>query len=282
MKTTWGKNSNWKRIHEFGLVLLSLAILLPGCGEGQNDRLYQVSTLQALMAGTYDGQTTVARLREQGNLGIGTFNALDGEMVLLGEKVYRVGADGKAVVVPPETQTPFACVTRFEPDEKYPLSGGRNFDQLKNALDAWLPTTNLPYAIRITGTFRYVKTRSVPKQTKPYPPLAEVAKTQPTFEFHNVEGVMIGFRLPDYLAGVNMEGYHLHFLTKDGNGGGHVLAFNANNAVVEVDGCTQLLLVLPEAKTFAGVNLTGVKEEDVHAVESATQPATRPTTRNAK
>ena len=273
---------NRNHIHTFVILLIGLVMFATGCGEGQNDRLYQVSTLQALMAGTYDGETTVARLREQGNLGIGTFNALDGEMVLLGDKVYRIGADGKAVVVPPETQTPFACVTRFEPDVNYPLSGGRNFDQLKNALDAWLPTTNLPYAVRITGTFRYVRTRSVPKQAKPYPPLAEVAKTQPTFEFHNVEGVMVGFRLPDYLAGVNMEGYHLHFLTKDRKGGGHVLAFNASNAVVEADGCTQLLLVLPGEKTFAGVNLTGVKEEDIKAVESSSQPASQPTTQESQ
>ena len=220
----------------FCLLLTFSCSCLPGCAEPQgHDRLYQVSTLQALMLGLYDGDTTVAQLLEQGNHGIGTFNALDGEMLLLGEKAYRIRADGKVTLVAPQTQTPFACVTRFEPDVRYPLSGGRDLIQLQRALDAWLPTTNLPYAIRITGEFQYVKTRSVPRQKKPYPTLAEVAKTQPTFEFQNVEGVMIGFRLPEYLTGVNMAGYHLHFLTKDGKGGGHVLAFNASNAVVEVD-----------------------------------------------
>lgn len=266
----------------FGIILFFIFSFFPGCEEVQNDRIYQVSTLQALMRGLYDGTTTVAQLKQQGNHGLGTFHALDGEMVLLGDTVYRIGADGKVGIVPPETKTPFACVTHFETDVKYPLSGGRDFDQLKNALDAWLPTTNLPCAIRITGQFRYVKTRSVPKQTKPYPPLAEVTKHQPTFEFHNVEGVMIGFRLPEYLAGVNMAGYHLHFLSKDRKGGGHVLQFNAENAVVEVDDCRQLLLMLPDAKTFADVDFSGIKEQDLHAVKSARQPTTQPTTQKSE
>ena len=272
---------NGKRFFIFGLTLFCLTAILPGCAESQdNDRIYQVSTLQALMLGLYDGNTTVQQLQQQGNHGIGTFNALDGEMILLDKKTYRIRSDGKAVEVEPETKTPFACVTQFKADVKYPLSGGRDFDQLKNALDAWLPTTNLPYAIRITGTFQYVKTRSVPKQSKPYPPLAEVAKTQPTFEFENVEGVMVGFRLPDYLAGVNMAGYHLHFLTKDCKGGGHVLTFNAKDAIVEVDNCQQLLLTLPDAKTFANVDLSDVKDQDIQAVESTTKPTTQPTSQS--
>ncbi|MBN1943804.1 MAG: acetolactate decarboxylase [Phycisphaerae bacterium] len=267
---------NTRRFYGLCIPLICLAVFSPGCEEAQNDRIFQVSTLQALMLGLYDGETTVAQLKQHGNHGIGTFNALNGEMVLLGDKVYRLRSDGQAEVVSPDTKTPFACATYFEPDVKYPLSGGRNFEQLKKALDAWLPTTNLPYAVRITGTFQYVKVRAVPKQKKPYPPLTEVAKTQPTFEFENVEGVMIGFRLPEYLAGVNMAGYHMHFLTKDRKGGGHVLEFKARDALVEVDDCRQLLLLLPDAKTFAGLDLTGVKEEDIHAVESTTQPTTQP------
>ncbi|MBN1553219.1 MAG: acetolactate decarboxylase [Phycisphaerae bacterium] len=271
-----------KRFHIFCFVLLCFAAFLPGCDEPGKDQMYQVSTLQALMLGLYDGDTTVEQLRQRGNHGIGTFNALHGEMALLEGKVYRVDSDGKVTEVSPETKTPFACVTMFEPDVEYPLSGGRDYEQLKTALDAWLPTTNLPYAVRITGTFQYVKTRSVPKQSKPYPPLAEVAKTQPTFEFENVEGIMLGFRLPEYLAGVNMAGYHLHFLTKDRKGGGHVLEFNASNAVVEADDCTGLFLKLPDAKTFTGVDLSEVKEEDIRAVESTTQPASQPTTQNTE
>jgi acetolactate decarboxylase len=274
---------NPKRIISILVISILLSGFIVGCEETtvDNDRIYQVSTLQALMLGLYDGETTVAQLRRRGNHGIGTFNALDGEMVILDKMVYRIGADGKVTAVLPETKTPFACVTFFEPDLKFPLSGGRDFDQLKNALDAWLPTTNLPYAVHITGTFRYVKTRSVPKQSNPYPPLAEVAKTQPTFEFQNVEGVMIGFRLPEYFAGINMAGYHLHFLTGDRKGGGHVLEFTARDAVVEVDDCRELLLLLPDAKTFTGLDLTKVNEKDIHAVESTTQPATQPTTQKS-
>lgn len=259
---------------------MAILVLVPvGCDEASSDRLFQVSTLPVLMAGHYDGKTTLAALREQGDFGLGTFQALDGEMVMVEGKVYRVRADGKVSQVKGETRTPFACATRFQTDEKYSLSDGRTFQQLQSALDAWLPTTNLPYAIRITGTFRYVRTRSVPKQKKPYPPLAEVARTQPTFEFREVEGVMVGFRLPEYLAGVNLAGYHLHFLTKDRKGGGHVLEFTAREALIEVDDCREVLLLLPDATTFARRNFAGAGPEEIHAVEAgggAKPAATRP------
>jgi acetolactate decarboxylase len=258
-----------KRLRYFTVLFLLAGGLwmAPGCGEPpQRDTLYQVSTLQALMDGGYDGLTTVADLRTRGDLGIGCFHALDGEMILLGGQFYRVPADGKVRPAVSQDTMPFAAVTFFEVENKFPLTGGRTFEQCRNGLDNWLPTTNLPYALRITGRFTFVKTRSVPKQTKPYPPLAEIAAKQPTFDFHNIEGTMVGFRLPEYLGGVNLAGYHLHFLTKDKTGGGHVLDFTADKALIEVDACSRFYLVLPTDEAFQKADLSKAGR-DVEKVE---------------
>jgi hypothetical protein len=43
--------------------------------------IYQSSTLTARLDAVYDGGLTYAELEEHGDFGLGTFNALDGEMV---------------------------------------------------------------------------------------------------------------------------------------------------------------------------------------------------------
>jgi len=248
--------------------LAALAVVVfAGCASVDRDSVYQVSTLHALLEGVYDGETPVAELLTRGDLGIGTFNALDGEMVYADGVVYQVTADGKVHVVPPHVKTPFACVTFFEADTSLALAEGTDYEGFKAQLDKQLPTLNLPYAIRMEGTFSHVKTRSVPAQTKPYPRLVEVTKHQPTFEFNDVEGVIVGFRLPEYMNGINVPGYHVHFLTADRKGGGHVLEFTVKAATVEVDTTPRLALVLPESGGFAAADLSSDKAGEVDAIE---------------
>ena len=249
--------------------ILMLVALCTGCSTVSRDRdtIYQVSTLQALMAGAYDGNASLKELRRHGDFGIGTFHALNGEMVVSDGEFFQVRSDGKVYRPKSTDLSPYANLTYFEKDLSYILPRGTTFDQLKVLVDAGLPTTNLPYAIRLAGKFSYVKTRSVPAQSKPYPPLAEVAKTQPVFEFTNRTGVLIGYRLPEYLAGVNMPGYHLHFLSAEKDAGGHLLDFVLGEGTVEVDVSPVLHIVLPETEEFSRAATTGASKEDLHAAE---------------
>jgi len=97
----------------------------------------------------------------------------------------------------------------------------------------------------VDGRFEYVKTRSVPRQRKPYPPLVEVVKDQPTFELHDVSGSLVGFRFPDYAQGLNVSGYHFHFITSDRSAGGHVLGCRLVRAELSIDHEGDLRLELP-------------------------------------
>lgn len=244
-------------------ILVATGMFIGGCG--RQDTIYQVSTLQALMDGVYDGNVTIGQLKNEGDFGIGTVNALDGELVLLGGKAWHICGDGIARELPNSAMTPFAAVTQFDPDMTFALPDKMAAPRFKACYDTMI-STNLPYAIMIEGEFDYVKTRSVPKQKKPYPPLAQVAKTQPTFEFKKVRGTMIGYRLPEYLKGVNVAGYHLHFITADRKAGGHVLDFTIRNVIVKSDTCYNLDLHLPKQKEFSQANLVTTTEE-VNAVE---------------
>ncbi len=249
------------------IIFLTVAIQVTAGEEMKNETLTQVSTIDALLNGVYDGETNLKQLVSQGDLGIGTFQALNGEMIVLEGKVYQVTSDGAVRLPDAEMTTPFAAVTFFESDMTHSFPAGTDFKAFKEQLDQLIPTPNIFYAIKLKGTFRKVKTRSVPKQHKPYPPLQEVAKKQPVFEFENVEGTMIGFRCPPYVKGINVPGYHLHFLTKDKKGGGHVLEFNLENAQASLDYTSQFTLILPEEENFYATNLKEDKSKELETVE---------------
>ncbi len=229
--------------------------------------LYQLSTIDALLAGVYDGQTTLAQLAGRGDLGLGTYNALDGEMIVLEGVFYRVSSDGVVHRMPPSAKTPFANLTFFHPDQVIQLRGEIDYPRLQALVDKALPSPNLFYALRIRARFQRVKARSVPRQHRPYPPLVEVVKHQGVFPLANIRGTMLGFRCPAYVKGINVTGYHLHFLSDDRQQGGHVLGFAVKDPVVEVSYLHRLVLELPRQGRFAHSALDRDRGRELDKVE---------------
>jgi len=229
--------------------------------------LVQVSVIDALLQGIYDGIMPTGNLLDYGNFGIGTFHALNGEMVVLNDTVFQVLSTGAVIKPSAEVTTPFAAITEFTADTIFTLTD-ISYDSLRSAFNIYFPTPNLFYAVKMKGEFSYMKTRSVPGQTKPYPPLAEVTKTQPEFEFNNVQGEIVGFYCPAYAQGINVTGLHLHFLTADRTGGGHILAFKIMNAKLEIGYLPEFKLILPTGGDFLGGDFTIDRTEDLEQAEN--------------
>lgn len=217
-----------------GCPLLSGLLLLTACTTPPPDRVTQTATIDGLLAGVYDGETSLAELSRAGNFGLGTYQALDGEMILLDGSFYQVKGDGSVQQPPPETLSPFAIVVEFDPNIFAEL-GERDLKTLKAELDELIPNQNQFAAIRITGTFRSIRTRSVAAQMKPYPALSEVVKNQSVFDFENISGTLVGFRCPPFVKGLNVPGYHFHFLTEQRDAGGHVLALHLTKGQLAAD-----------------------------------------------
>jgi len=250
------------------LSVIFLALLLSGqCAAFEDDVLFQVSTIDALMQGVFDGFYSFDDLMDQGDFGIGTFNALDGEMVALDGEYYQVRADGVAYPVQGDMTAPFATVTRFEADQTAALENASNFTELARQIDRHLPSPNAFYALRIDGTFPYVQTRSVPRQEKPYPRLAEAVEDQSVFNLTNVTGSVVGIWSPDFVKGVNVPGYHLHFITEDRKAGGHILEIQVSNATAQVDVTAGFAMQLPSSGDFYNVNLSGDLQEELERIE---------------
>ncbi|MGZ7120946.1 MAG: acetolactate decarboxylase [Halobacteriota archaeon] len=225
----------------------------------ENDTLFQVSVLAALNAGDYTGALTFDEMRAHGDFGLGTFDALDGEMIELNGTFYQVKSDGHVYAVNGSARTPWAQTTYFEPDENVTLSAGANgtnYSQLQQILDAREPTPNFFYAVKITGEFAYVKARAPPRQVPPYPTLTDALKNQSVFEFYNVTGTLVGFYSPLYMNGTVPAGWHFHFLNANATSGGHVLDLTLSHAMAAIDETTQFSMALPDADAFASLNLT--------------------------
>lgn len=133
-------------------------------------------------------------IKRHGNFGLGTFDNLNGEMILLDGTVYQVNSLGRVAVVDDACLTPFACVTFYQPISHEDVAQEMDCPAFLDLIQRLLPSPNLFYAIRMEGVFAYVKTRSVPKQEN-YHPLADVTKDQPVFEFHSKRDVA-GVKLP--------------------------------------------------------------------------------------
>ncbi len=248
------------------ILVVFLLALFTGCAT-QHNQLTQVSTIDAILAGTYDGTMTCGDLTRYGDFGIGTFDRLDGEMIILDGTVYQVRVDGKVYRPDASVKTPFAAIVPFESDVTRELPAGTDFASLQKIIDEEASNKNLFSAVKVRGTFRFMKTRSVPAQSKPYPPLVEVTKTQAVFDLKNVTGTIVGFRSPPYVKGINVPGYHLHFISEDLKTGGHILDFELAEGSADIDLCNRFLLILPEDDRFGSVDLGIDRSEDLEKAE---------------
>ena len=222
--------------------------------------------LAALVEGIYRADTTIGLIRQKGNLGIGTFNDLDGEMVLLDGSVYCLRPEGNAELIPNDVKTPFALATHFQGDTHETIGEKVEESAFEHAILDLIPSPNLMYAIRIDGKFDYVRARSVPKQSN-YLPLADIAKLQTVFEFRAVTGTIVGFYTPAFLSGVHLPGLHLHFITADRTKGGHLLAAAPNGVTVGLQHAPAIELGLPMTLDFLTMERTRDMEADLNKVE---------------
>lgn len=232
------------------------------------DTVFQYSAINALLAGVYDGDLTLANLAEHGDTGLGTINGIDGELIVLDGQFYSIKADGLAYKLAPEVKTPFAVVAFLNPELEFELKEIPNIADLEKSLNKRIRARNAIQIIRVDGTFSRLKVRSEPKQTPPYRPLVEVmSEQQVNFELKNVKGTMVGFRMPDYMTGLNVPGYHFHFITEDRKRGGHVLNLKMSAGNLKMSTLRQFSMDVPDTSQFNDAVLGSDREHELRSVE---------------
>jgi len=218
--------------------------------------IFQTSLMSALLDGVYEGEMTVRDLLGHGSFGIGTFNGLDGEMLILDGTCYQLRADGGASKSDLGAQLPFAVVTNFVPHVESDLPADVTRAEASSFIDRMTASENYMYALRIEGDFEWITMRTVVKQQKPYRPMMDATDEDEIVELHNVSGVVVGFRTPLYEKGIGVPGCHAHFITDERTAGGHVLDFKLRSGHAALCLGTDLRLQLPLTDAFRDANLS--------------------------
>lgn len=235
-------------------------------------KFYQVSTLNTLMLGNYDGVITVGDLLKQGNIGIGTFEGLDGEMIILHGKAYNGKASGCAVEYGDNEKVPFAVVSDFTKNAKsYSLKNVSSLEELRAELDKLVDkdfrNKNVFYLFKAEGELNSVKVRSCYKQEKPYKTLFEVSSSQMEYTYENCSGYLVGVWCPKYIDGLNMPGWHLHFLSQDKTKGGHLLGVSIKRTAITLESKNDYEIILPSNEEFKSLDLSADLRKATQKVE---------------
>jgi acetolactate decarboxylase len=213
---------------------------------------------------------TVADLRAHGDLGLGTFEGLDGEKVVVDGRFNQVRADGSVHEVADDVRSPYAVLTRFDPEPPVDLGRCGSLVELQARLDGLRTSDNILYAVRIDGDFKQVRTRAVPRTAEGVP-LVEAAANQPEFAFRDLRGTLVGFWSPRYVRTLTVPGYHLHFLSEDRTAGGHLLECSGEGLAARLERESNLRLALPRSAAFLGANFDRDASDDLDRAERASR-----------
>jgi acetolactate decarboxylase len=214
--------------------------------------VFQTSTIGALLDGAYDGDVTIGEVLEHGDLGLGTLDALDGELIVVDGVAYAARVDGTLRRVPRDEGTPFAVVIPFAADVRVTVDGPRSLAELLGVVDEHLPGGSaLVHALRVDGRFERVRARSVPRQERPYRPLVDVVAEQQVFELRDVDATLVGFRFPADAGALNVTGHHLHVADAARARGGHVFDCVLVEGELQIDHSSDVHAELPAGVRIA-------------------------------
>ncbi|MHC5250603.1 acetolactate decarboxylase [Enterococcus sp. LJL90] len=185
-------------------------------------KVKQLGTMQMLAESLLEGFVKNKDILALGNVGIGTGEGIDGELVIWDGVSYKVDGEGNITKLGNEFPIVYANVHKndfqfLQHFENIALSDIQS-DVLKI-----INSKNIMFSVLIEGEFVFVTTRSAFKSHKPYPGLEEIAKNQINFHKEKVKGRMIGYYTPVLYQGIGVPNYHQHFIADSLDFGGHVI-----------------------------------------------------------
>ena len=234
------------------------------------NKLFQVATLQALSLGALEGVVSYGEIKQLGDIGLGTFDGMDGEMIMLDGDVFRADVNGDIYAVDDEAMAPFACVATFTADKTMTIMDSGSFDDLARGLNVMIPASekNLFHAARIVGNFKSITYRSIAKQERPYPSADKINPAdRKSYTDTDASGFLVALRSPEYMDGLNFAGWHIHYISRDFTRGGHVLDVKVADADAEICTIEDYEIRLPKGGFFNNLNLSEIDPGIVEGLE---------------
>lgn len=210
--------------------------------EGDN-QLYQFSVVNALMAGYAEGGLPVSKFLEKGNIGLGTFDGLQGELVILDRIAYRLTSEGSVTSVSSNEKLPYALVANFVSQKDWKSSV---LD--RKSLETYLRkrAKNHFLIFKIEAHFDTMSCRTVSGQRYKGESLTKLSKDASKKTFTNMKGSIVGIFTPHVWEGISVAGQHMHFIDENRLAGGHILDFQAKDAIIQEATSSNIQVELPK------------------------------------
>lgn len=240
-------------------------VLFSGCQKepakkaekADSDVFYHYSIWEAFVNKIYDGTLKASELKEKGDIGLGSYNALDGELIMLDGVLYEDLGDGHVIVVNDSTKIAYANAAFYNEDKSFILENTPSYDALRGQLNQQIGSKYFFYVFKNLGTFNKLKLGGAPKQEGPYTEGLDVLiPNRPKWNKENITGTKVGFFCPELIGQINVAGYHLHFVSDDKKAAGHVMEFiDASNLTGGFRKISKYQFDLPDTKEYEDVNL---------------------------
>lgn len=222
------------------------------CLAQQSDAIHYTSLNTAIYLGQYDGSQSAGDLKKFGDFGVGSEERLASEFIMLDGKMYSIPVSGKASAINPKAKIPFAAVKFFKAEKTVTIKRSLTFEAFQNVLDS-LVGKNRFAAIRVTAKFSSITFRSYYEQQKPY---QEISQAKEAFFTHaDFIGTLVGFHTPESANVLNSPKYHFHVIDQARTTGGHLTAYVIEEATIEIDYASQLIVDLPSPDKLDHIDL---------------------------
>jgi len=237
----------------------------------KSNKIYQASTLQALALGYTKSVVTVGELLGHGDTGLGTFENVDGEMIVVDGVCYQAKQDGSIVPASEETGVPFAVSGFVKDGRKFEIEKLTDIESIKQELTLRIEEDfglNSIHIARIDGWFESVHARAGAPYRSQHVTLKNIlSKTQKDFCFERLYGTLVCVYYPDYMDGINAAGWHLHFISQDRTLGGHIFQVSLSSGECLLQKMDRIEIQLPREAAFDTYSLKQASRDEIAEVE---------------
>lgn len=237
----------------------------------KSNKIYQASTLQALALGYTRPVITVRELLEHGDTGLGTFENVDGEMIVVDGVCYQAKQDGSIVLTNEEAGVPFAVSGFIKDGRRFAIEEMPDIEAIKQELTLKIEEDfglNSVHIAQIDGFFDIIHARAgAPYRSQNVSLKSILSKTQKDFTFERLEGTLVCVYYPDYMDGINAAGWHLHFISKDRKLGGHVFQVSMRYGECQLQKMDRIEIQLPKEAAFDTYSLKNASQDEITEVE---------------
>ncbi len=237
----------------------------------KSNKIYQVSTLQALALGYTRPVVTVEEMLQNGDTGLGTFENVDGEMIIIDGVCYQAKQDGSIVRSENSAGVPFAVAGSLKNGRMIEMGEMKDIDAIKLALTMIIDDDfglNSIHVARIDGWFDTIRARAgAPYRSQHVTLKTILSKTQKDFSFEKLYGTLVCVYFPDYMDGINASGWHMHFISKDRKLGGHVFEAVMSSGECLIQKMDRIDIQLPRDAAFDTYALKQASNDEIKEVE---------------